>query len=500
MKRISDQKPTSFKKKILSYNLLLISIVLIVIVMYGVINHYTMDKYNSTYTAYDQLNKFYTNSKLMNDSFKGYLYNPSKENYQLYVDAKEDSYHNLEQVKHSMDNADLEWRFDSLQHMLDAYVAQAEIVKQEDETMSSHVNASYEVLNTYYTLMDKTNADSYGYLTTDMQLQKELVLRNQQIVLLISVLLILYIGIWMIYFSITTLKSLSDPIEKIIRNMNKIKKGTYDLTQISNTNTEMNELCIALEDMAKSVQQNIAYAQEKSELEKSVLEQKNENLKKDELLAQSELKILQNQINPHFLFNTLNMIYKMAYSEGAMETTELMEKTSQLLRYGLDSANKISDLNKELEAIENYNYIQEKRYGGRIHFTIERESDVDNIPMPSMILQPLVENAVTHGLKNTLEDGEVQIEVWKYHKEVVINISDNGMGMKPDELEQLLLNDFQVEPKDRAHLGLYNVTKRLKAFFHDRVKIVVDSALDCGFEITIRIQIEGEDREKDFSY
>ena len=353
-------------------------------------------------------------------------------------------------------------------------------------------NEAYETLTTYYALIDHTNADSYGYLTQDMQVQKSAVHKYQQIVQLVTLFLLLYVSIWMVYFSITTLRSLTDPIDKIIKNMNRIKQGTYDLTQISNVNTEMNALCIELEDMAGRVQENISYAKEKAELEKRVLEQQNENLKKDELLAQSELKILQNQINPHFLFNTLNMIYKMAYQEGAMQTSELMEKTSQLLRYGLDSANKISDLHKELKAIENYNYIQEKRYGGRIHFLIEQEEDVENIAMPSMILQPLVENAVTHGLKDVTEDGEVSIEVGSYQDEVIISIADNGVGISPQKLEKLILNDFQVDEDERSHLGLYNVTKRLKAFFHDRVKIIVDSDIDCGFEITIRIR-EGED-------
>lgn len=491
-------KKNSFKKKILSYNLLLISIILLVIGMYIMINNQTLAKYNHTYTAYNQLNKFYNNAKLMNDSFKNYLYNPSEENYQLYLSAKQESYQNLKQVEDSLDHSDMEWRFQLLRNMLDAYVTQADHVKKKNDQASNEFNLAYETLNTYYTLLDRTNADSYGYLTSDMQVQKDAVRKYQQIVQLVSIFLLLYVGIWMVYFSITTLKSLTDPIEKIIKNMNRIKKGTYDLTQISNANSEMNDLCIALEDMAKSVQENLAYANEKAELEKRVLEQKNENLRKDELLAQSELKVLQNQINPHFLFNTLNMIYKMAYREGAAETSELMEKTSQLLRYGLDSANKLSDLNKELEAIKNYNYIQEKRYGGRIRFHIEREDPVDNIAMPSMILQPLVENAVTHGLKDTVENGEVGIEVWKYDHEVIISINDNGAGMKPEQLEQLILHDFRVDASDRGHLGLYNVTKRLKAFFHDRVRILVDSEPECGFEITIRIRIEeGEENDED---
>ena len=272
--------------------------------------------------------------------------------------------------------------------------------------------------------------------------------------------------------------------------MNRIKKGAYDLTQISNTNKEMNVLCLALEDMADSIEKNIQYENEKARLERRVLEQQNDNLRKDELLAQSELRILQNQINPHFLFNTLNMIDKKAYSEGAYETSELMEKTSQLLRYGLDNASKISSLKKEIKAIYNYNYIQEKRYGDRIRFLMDIEEDLPDIPMPSMVLQPLVENAVSHGLQDIIEDGEAVIEVSRLNDEIMISVSDNGTGMPADELEKLILNDFRMSSDERSHLGLYNVTRRLKAFYGDGVRIIVNSLEECGFEINIQIDLK----------
>lgn len=486
-------KDKSFKGKILKYNLLLISILVCVTGVYFFINDHTLKKYNETYTTYDELNKFYTNAKLMNDTFKAYLYNPSDDNFQTFNENKRKSYDNLTVVEESLKNQEVEWRFVGLRHMLDTYVAQADMVTALNLQQDTSFNTAYEELNRMYTLLDKTNADSYGYVTTNMQQQMDEVNQTQKVVSFVTVLLLLYVAIWMGYFTITTIKALTDPIEKIIKNMNRIKKGEYDLTQISNTNQEMSELCISLEDMANSVQENLAYAQEKAELEKRVLEQQNENLRKDELLAQSELKVLQNQINPHFLFNTLNMIYKTAYTENALATSKLMEKTSQLLRYGLDSANKICDLSSEIQAIKNYNYIQEMRYGGRIRFILDVEGNVPNIQMPSMILQPLVENAVSHGLKDTLEDGEVAIEIMKQGNEVVIVISDNGMGMAPEQLEQLILNDYRKSSDERSHLGLYNVTKRLKTFFQDRVKILVNSSEDCGFEITIRIRVKEDE-------
>ena len=102
------------------------------------------------------------------------------------------------------------------------------------------------------------------------------------------------------------------------------RQGEYDLSDISNTSIEMENLCIALDDMAQHVQKNIENEKEKAALKHQLLEKENENLKKDELLALSELKMLQNQINPHFLFNTLNMIYKTAYRENATDTVCLL--------------------------------------------------------------------------------------------------------------------------------------------------------------------------------
>ena len=492
-------KRKSFKGKILKYNLLLISILVCVTGVYFFINDHTLKKYNNTYTTYYQLNQFYTDAKLMNDAFKAYLYNPSDENEVLFEEYQTKGYAHLKQVTDDLQDRSISWRIHGLSNMLDAYKQQAILVKEQNARADEAFNKSYDLLNRMYTLMDKTSADSYSYVTEYMQMQMSEVDRMQKIITFVTVLLLMYVAVWMGYFTITTIKSLSDPIEKIIKNLNRIKKGEYDLTQISNTNLEMNELCIALEDMAESVQQNLAYAQEKAELEKRVLEQQNENLKKDELLAQSELRVLQNQINPHFLFNTLNMIYKSAYREHALATSKLMEKTSQLLRYGLDNVNKISDLQAEVNAIKNYNYIQEKRHGGRIRFLLDIEADVPNLKMPSMILQPLVENAVSHGLKDTLEDGEVSIEIMKQEEEVVIVISDNGTGMPPEQLELLIMNDFRKSSDERSHLGLYNVTKRLKAFFHEDVQILVNSFEDCGFEITLRIRVKEGDEDGNLS-
>lgn len=255
---------------------------------------------------------------------------------------------------------------------------------------------------------------------------------------------------------------------------------------ISNTSIEMENLCIALDDMAQHVQKNIK--KEKAALKHQLLEKENENLKKDELLALSELKMLQNQINPHFLFNTLNMIYKTAYRENATDTGAMVDKTAMLLRYALDKANKTSDLYSEIESVENYIYIQEKRFHQRINFVLNVEDNLPNIQVPGLLIQPLIENAVKHGLKNVIEDGEVVVNIQKIDESVVISVSDNGVGLETDVLEKSVLNDFQTD-NEKSNLGLYNVIQRIKMFYGKNASISFNSYPECGFEVIIEIRV-----------
>ncbi len=295
--------------------------------------------------------------------------------------------------------------------------------------------------------------------------------------------------IWLVLFSVITIRSFTQPLYQILNNIKLIKRGEYDLSSISGTSTEMESLCLALEDMAQHVQRNILNEQEKAKLKHQLLEKENENLRKDELLALSELKLLQNQINPHFLFNTLNMIYKTAYRENAMDTSAMVNRTSMLLRYALDKANKTSDLYSEIESIENYIYIQEKRFHQRIKFILTVEEELPNIQVPGLLIQPLVENAVKHGLKDVIEDGEVIINVHHLDDHIIISVSDNGIGVETEILEKGIINDFQID-NDKKNLGLYNVIQRIRMFYGNTAQISFNSYPGCGFEVIIKIKME----------
>nr|WP_275950534.1 sensor histidine kinase [Clostridium sp. MCC353] len=235
--------------------------------------------------------------------------------------------------------------------------------------------------------------------------------------------------------------------------------------------------------MADEVQASIRHVQEKSQLENQLLEKENENLKVKELLIETELKVLQGQMNPHFLFNTLSLISKMAYLEGAEKTSELMETTTDLLRYSLDKSNSVSDLYSEIESVKNYIKIQEVRFGHRIKFELSVGNHIPKVIMPGMIIQPLIENAVIHGVKNMVSGAHVLVSVKRGGDKVYILVEDNGTGMDSSRLEAV---QSGVEEKS---IGINNVRKRLELFFGIKPVLSIESAVQCGTAVTVELPV-----------
>ncbi|MEF9961691.1 MAG: histidine kinase [Erysipelotrichaceae bacterium] len=484
-----ELKQSSFKKHIINFNAIFFIIIFGASILFVFHNTNTIDSYQNSFQNYEKLNMFYESMKSGNASLRNYLYFDDKQGYKQFEDDLNKGLVALEIIQDYSQTKEEQWRIHLLSNMVRNY--QKQVIKTIENRSKDEFTYDYKLTQKSFDLIINTSDEYYNLGADDMKAQLTNMISNRNTFLFTMILFIFSIIILLLYFSFTTIYEITSPIKKILKNIDLIKRGEYNLSKITNSNIEMNQLSLAIDDMANSVRDNIFNSNEKVRLQKVVLEKENESLKKDELLAQSELKLLQNQINPHFLFNTLNLIYKTAYSENAYQTSFLMEKTSELLRYGLDKVNKLSDIKQEINCIKNYNFIQEMRYGERIHFKVEAQKDIPVIKMPGYILQPLVENAVSHGLKDVIEEGDVLVEVYIKDKELIISVSDNGAGMPSEELEKMMMNDFQVSHGNRESMGLYNVTKRLKSYFGKRVSIVVNSFEDCGFEFIIKIRIEG---------
>ena len=483
-------KKISFRAKIRKTMLMTGIVLFLIMVLSNFFNYSTRISYNRVLDGYDTLHAYYEHVESASDYVKSYLSTDSEETLRQYHDMMEAAHRDAELLR-SNTGLNESWRYDLLENMLVSFeqVVDNVLVLYQNSNGSGEYRTNYDMFIVSGDLIADTSSDYYSLITASMSDHRDTMEMLQNLTWISFIIAFVLLIFWYIYYDRSVNHMLGRPLEEILRNIEQIRQGQYDLKDISSSSLEITQLCEALEDMAHSVSQNIETMQERDRLEKLLLEQENENLKKDELLAQSELKMLQNQINPHFLFNTLNMIYRMSLKEGADDAADMLMKTSQLLRYGLDNQKRISSLRNEIEMIGKYIEIQKKRLGKRVRFIlelVERQEQISNISMPGMILQPLVENALQHGLHDVTENGEVVISIQQQDNVITISVSDNGKGMKPQDLEELILNDYQM--KGGTHLGLYNVIRRLEMYFHDQIQISLHSDEGCGFEVFMEIR------------
>lgn len=207
---------------------------------------------------------------------------------------------------------------------------------------------------------------------------------------------------------------------------------------------------------------------------------------------QTEMLAYRNQINPHFLYNTFECIRGMALSRGADEIVGISEALSRLFRYSVKGDGTAS-LEDELKHVLEYARIIEYRFGGKHRIFVEADASLHPEIVPKMIIQPLVENAVFHGLENKRGRGEIHVDVEPLENHRMrIRVSDNGEGMPPDRLASIreafsLYDDLEELPGNTLGVGLMNIYRRIRLFYADQAKVTIDSEVSVGTAIEIEL-------------
>ncbi len=186
----------------------------------------------------------------------------------------------------------------------------------------------------------------------------------------------------------------------------------------------------------------------------------------EKTLKETQLKVLQSQVNPHFLFNTLNTISRIAYLEGSNQTQDVTYLLSKILRYSLRNIDQLVPLKEEIEHVRNYIRIQQTRFPGKLRLEIQEYEPLENYHIPIFTLQPLVENAVVHGFEPVGLPMKISVTFIRKDDKFIINIMDDGKGVTKEELE---ISNVPL-PTGKGHttgLGIQNVDKRLKHYFGD---------------------------------
>ncbi|MGM9616906.1 sensor histidine kinase, partial [Butyricicoccus sp.] len=205
---------------------------------------------------------------------------------------------------------------------------------------------------------------------------------------------------------------------------------------------------------------------------------------------QMEFKMLASQINPHFLYNTLETIRMQALANGNRDVATSIKLLGKSMHYVLENTGTdFTTLSKELDYIRTYLTIQQIRFGDRVNFSIQIQDNLDpeQYHILPLLLQPIVENSIVHGLENMGENGRIIISASADSSFLILTVQDNGCGMSPDELNRLTEHMQDAEGFHGTSIGLYNIFQRIRLCYGENGDMVIESKPQQGTRITLRL-------------
>lgn len=283
---------------------------------------------------------------------------------------------------------------------------------------------------------------------------------------------VLLSGVLIVLFS----KSFSDRVGRFHRQMQKAAEGRFDLAPSLGGCDEISELYGYLSTMIWKIQKLLAEIyQERLRAEKLKNRQK-----------EAEFKMLASQINPHFLYNTLETIRMKARVNGQREIEELTKMLAKLLRRNIQAGSQDVSLQTEVELVEYYLKIQQYRFGDRIQYQIMMEDGIEQCKILPLIIQPIVENSIIHGLETKVGTGIIRIAVKRSRDDICISVEDDGKGMTAEQLEAVR-QDLDRGSLDQTHIGISNVHQRLKLKYGEQYGLTITSEEGKGTFVELRI-------------
>lgn len=277
-------------------------------------------------------------------------------------------------------------------------------------------------------------------------------------------------------------------ISKLARTARKIAEGNLEVERFEvKSRDEVSILAESFNYMATEIKKSINEIEEKALVENKLKEQEIKNLEISNLLNKSELRFLQSQINPHFLFNTMNTIASMAKIQKAYDIKKMIESIADILRYNLKKIDGIVTLGEEYEVVKNYVFIQKMRFGDKNEYCFDVDPMVLNYKVLGMIFQPFVENAIIHGLEPKEDKGLMEFSIHEAEDNILIVIKDNGVGISEEVLRDIKSNRTELTSDSKMGIGMNNVIRRLELAYG---RNVVDISSKIGEGTAVRITLD----------
>ena len=295
-------------------------------------------------------------------------------------------------------------------------------------------------------------------------------------VILSAMLLIVIVFMFLVGFILYRLLSnmVNIPVQKLTDRIERIEGGDFSRDTETEWNNELGDIGRTINDLSENV---VSLMNQRIEDEKQ---------KKD-----YEYQILQSQINPHFLYNTLDTIIWLIEAEKSEAAEKMVSDLSDFFRHTLSNGKDIVSLGDERKQVTSYLQIQQVRYKDILTYSIDIEDEVLGKMLPKLTLQPLVENALYHGIKEKRGGGSIKVKGARFGDEIIIKVSDDGAGISSERLAELR---SAMNGEERVGFGLVTVHERLRLFFGEEAGLEVESVIGEGTTITVHIPDKEESR------
>lgn len=278
--------------------------------------------------------------------------------------------------------------------------------------------------------------------------------------------------------SILVSRGITRPIRFLSGAMENFGQGNFDINCQVDSEDEIGRLSHTFNQMVMDM----------NSLVNTVYEQK-------VMKQEAQMKSLQMQINPHFLYNTLDTINWMARIRHVDEIGDMVAALSNMMRYSLEKKSFVR-LGEEVKSLKDYIAIQNYRYRDKMVAEIEIDESLMSLYIPRLLIQPILENAIVHGIEEKLDKGHILVAARREDEDLYIQIMDDGVGMTEETMSHILMEDYSMKKSGHTSIGVVNVNRRIQMIYGKDYGLLVQSVLGAGTKITIHIPAREEEQEE----
>lgn len=467
----------------------MVVLMLINVYIYMNVNRVVMD-INQVYIKNFRLNILQDELQNIQDCMTQYLENKntdSMENYyrnvQIYSDTLDelnsktvdDEYMLMEKNIYNLSKAYIDVTDETIEYKRGRNVEKYSYTYEKTVRMCGYLNTYIESLNNS---RFKANSANYQAMLRIFYYTQQLSIGILFVVAVITIVLI----------SLAT-RQITLPLTRLAAAANKVASGTLDVEPVEIiSEDEVGVVTGAFNKMLLSIREYIDRIKDNMERERALQDRE---LLMNTHLKEAQLNYLQAQINPHFLFNTLNAGAQLAMMEEADRTYKYIQNVADFYRYNVQN-NKVVTLENEIELVDNYMYIINVRYSNDIHYSKDIDTSLTSVMIPAMIIQPIVENSVRYGISGIDWEAHIDLSVTLEDDYICVSIRDNGVGIPKETIDSIMSEEIKVNyeetKEDSTGVGLRNVIARMRLYYNtEDVMEITSEGVNLGTEIALMI-------------